>query len=190
MAEAMPAMGRELRLPWQKAARQLLWNRPVPSDPGTMEMVPFDRARAVAEARQYVKDRGAELERFSYADPHVARKAAAALRRMLAAIEASGSKMIIVVPPVTRPLREEMAGQEWDDRAGFSETLRRLETEGAVVSNYFHGSPKIAEFGHFRDNHHLNARGSAAFSRLLGQDLRAQGILPPAKCEVRLSGQG
>lgn len=147
-------------------------NRETLLDPGMAAALAADEALTQKEF----------LRQIAYYDPDVSKRATAALIGMNRKIRARGGTMIVVVPPVSAQLREEMNAVMPEQIREFGQILGKLEADNAIIASYWI-TPSIAEqAANFHDNTHLGAAGSATFSRMMAKNLRARGVLPPQTC--------
>jgi hypothetical protein len=96
---------------------------------------------------------------------HVVERMVGLLRSLIAAIDASGRRVLLVFPPVTTdgiPLLPgvEAVGAEFSGLAGGERYLD------------YHRSPMSDDHRYFYNFTHLNAEGAEVFSTMLGRDLR------------------
>jgi hypothetical protein len=156
---------------------------PPPIDWAARDLLTVDPALAKPEAEAFVQRQSKHLGRVAYYDSSVARRSAAALVRLNQRIRARGGTMILVITPMTEPVRtatEETMGQRVRE---FDAMVARLAGEGVVISDHWRDPAFAHRYELFADNQHLNGAGAAAFSRSLARELRGRGILPPGTCE-------
>ncbi len=182
LAQAMPAIGSELRFPWLSWALRALNKVPPLSTeepPDTASVVPAAAdALAAAQMAQWESLR----EDTRYRDPAIERRTRAALIRMARRIRAADARLVIVIPPYIRPLADRMAQSDTAILSDFEQALVAAEAEGAVVERHFDDPAMQVDYGNFRDAVHLNAPGARRFSRRLALDLAQRGLLDNARC--------
>ncbi|HYC75176.1 hypothetical protein [Brevundimonas sp.] len=141
-----------------------------------------DPADAAREAEVSAELQAAHLERIVYYDGSIARRSEQALLGMNRRIRESGGTMILVVPPMTEAMRISTVRELGPEVRAFGGLLKRLAEDGVIVSDHWSDPAFGKRYDLFADNQHLNGAGAEAFSRMLGAELRARGVLPAAAC--------
>ncbi len=177
LAQAMPAIGDELRQPWHGALLRYLNKVPpvdarIDTDTRHVEPAEADALAAVQMASwdTVAKD-------TAYDDPYVARRTRDALLRIASSVRSAGAQLVVVVPPYIPQLARRMQTSDTGMLGNFERALRDAEGEGAVVMRYWDDVDTWSDYALFRDATHLNEPGSKVFSRQLARDLAIGRVL-------------
>lgn len=155
---------------------------PPPIDWAARDLLTVDPDLAASEAEVFTQRQAEHLERVAYYDGTVARRSEQALAAMNRRIRARGGTMILVIPPMTEAVRASTERKMPRRVREFDAIVARLAADGVIVSDHWDDPAFARRYDLFVDNQHLNGAGAAAFSRSLGAELRARGVLPTAAC--------
>ncbi len=157
-ARAVPEDGR-----WRYDARAIAdW------EPGAVAMNASATAAFVAE----------RVEMQTYFAPDTAGRVEASLLRMAEAAAGRGAVLVVLAPPITPEALSVEQSRFAEQEARFQAALDRLRAAGAMVYDD-RSTPGLSEDrALFRDSYHLNGPGGERYGRLIGERLRAAGVLP------------
>jgi len=137
-----------------------------------------DRATAIA----FAENQASRLIAARYYDSAIAERSQSILSDMNKKIRAQGGSMVIVVPPMTKRVNEQAKRLFASDIKQFRQMLAGLEREGVAIFWHWDDPEYYRNLTLFRDNVHLNKPGVIRFSRDIGEQLRAAGLVTSPDC--------
>lgn len=180
VAALTPALGYRDWMARRNAAFRTLGIGAAP--PPVRKTVVLDPALAEPQAADLARQWRERLERIAYYDSTTPARSTRVLLRMNRRIRAAGGVMILVVPPMTGPMRTASARRLGPQVRAFDRLLERLEADGVVVSRRWADPAFARRYDLYSDSMHLNRTGAARFSRSLAAELRLRRALPMVSC--------
>lgn len=142
------------------------------------------------ESRAFIATSRNELRNMQREDQTIPRRSLQAMLRMNALLEANGSRLVVVRPPLSPYMTQVAAFSQEETAARGRQIDDRLEAEGALLVNDDSGTAFSRDLTNFRDPTHLNLFSGTRYSRDLAQRLADAGIIPQPTCPLPQTEDG